>query len=151
MAGRIGDGLINYAADAGVVEGFRAAGGGDKPRYAQVSVCWAEDEAAARRTAYKICPNVALQGPLGQELATPKMFEQAVGMVGEDQVAEAIACGPDPERHIAAIQKYIDAGYDHLHIYQVGPEQDGFFRFYEREILPHFRTAAAPKPQERAV
>ncbi len=150
-AGRIGDGLINYATDAQVVETFTAAGGAGKPRYAQVNVCWAEDEAAARRTAHTICPNVALQGQLGQELATPKMFEQAVGMVTEEQVAQVIACGPDPERHIAAIQKFIDAGYDHLHIYQVGPEQEGFFRFYEREILPYFRIAPAPEAQERAV
>jgi coenzyme F420-dependent glucose-6-phosphate dehydrogenase len=148
-AGRLGDGLINYAADKGVVEKFTAAGGAGKPRYAQVNVCWAVDEAEARRTAHKICPNVALKGQLGQELATPKMFEQAVDMVSEEQVAEVITCGPDPERHIAAIQKYIDAGYDHLHIYQVGPEQAGFFRFYEREILPYFRMVAATKAQER--
>ena len=49
-----------------------AAGGAGKPRYVQVNVCWAEDEAAARRTAHAICPNVALKGQLGQELATPK-------------------------------------------------------------------------------
>jgi hypothetical protein len=24
-------------------------------------------------------------------------------------------------------------------IHQIGPEQDGFFRFYERDILPHLR------------
>ena len=71
-AGRIGDGLINYTADAQVVETFTAAGGAGKPRYVQVNVCWAEDEAAARRTAHAICPNVALKGQLGQELATPK-------------------------------------------------------------------------------
>jgi G6PDH family F420-dependent oxidoreductase len=149
VAGRLGDGLINYAADKSVVETFTAAGGAGKPCYAQVNVCWASDAAAARRTAYTICPNVALKGQLGQELATPKMFEQAVGMVTEEQVAEVIACGPDPEQHIAAVQKYIDAGYDHLHIYQVGPEQAGFFRFYEREILPFFRKVAATQTQER--
>jgi coenzyme F420-dependent glucose-6-phosphate dehydrogenase len=72
-------------------------------------------------------------------------------MVTEEQVAEVIACGPDPERHIAAIQKFIDAGYGHLHIYQVGPEQEGFFRFYEREVLLYFRLAAASGSHEQAV
>jgi coenzyme F420-dependent glucose-6-phosphate dehydrogenase len=150
-AGRLGDGLINYAAEKSVVETFNANGGAGKPRYAQVNICWASNLAEARRTAHKICPNVALKGQLGQELATPKMFEQAVGMVSEDQVAEVITCGPDPEQHIAAIQKFVDAGYDHLHIYQVGPDQAGFFRFYQREILPHFHMIAAQKAQERAV
>jgi hypothetical protein len=26
-----------------------------------------------------------------------------------------------------------------VHVDQVGPDQEGFFRFYEREILPKFR------------
>jgi hypothetical protein len=33
----------------------------------------------------------------------------------------------------------IDAGYDHIHVYQVGPDQEGFFRSFEREVLPAFR------------
>src|SRR3954447_10801147 len=35
LAGRLGDGLINYASDGKVVQGFAAAGGAGKPRYAQ--------------------------------------------------------------------------------------------------------------------
>jgi coenzyme F420-dependent glucose-6-phosphate dehydrogenase len=47
----------------------------------------------------------------------------------KNQVAETIVCGPDPERHLAAIRKYADAGYDHLCIHQVGKDQKGFFEF----------------------
>jgi hypothetical protein len=36
-----------------------------------------------------------------------------------------------------AIQEYVEAGYDHVYIHQVGPEE-GFFDFYEREVLPAF-------------
>jgi coenzyme F420-dependent glucose-6-phosphate dehydrogenase len=142
LAGRIGDGLINFTADKSVVEGFEAAGRnrsgakGRRPRYLQVNVCWAEDEAEARRTAYRLCPSVALKGNLNVELPTPSHFEQAIQMVDEDAVAEVITCGPDPERHLAAIRAGYDAGYDHIHVYQVGSDQAGFFRFYEREILP---------------
>ena len=41
--------------------------------------------------------------------------------------------------HRAAIEEYVEAGYDHVYVHQVGPDQDGFFDFYEREILPSFR------------
>jgi hypothetical protein len=51
-------------------------------------------------------------------------------------VAEAVPCGPDPERHAAAIQAFLDAGYDEVYVQQIGPEQDGFLRFYEREVMP---------------
>ena len=139
LAGRIGDGLINTAPDAEVRETFERAGGAGKPRYAQMTVCWAADEAQARRTAFEIWPNGGLKGELSQELPTPAHFEQAAKLVTEEMVAEEVVCGPDPERHIAKIQAYIDAGYDHIYVHQVGPDQEGFFRFYEREILPRFQ------------
>ena len=74
-----------------------------------------------------------------QELPNPKQFTDLVGSVTEDQVAEAITCGPDAEVHLAAIRAYIDAGYDHVYLHQVGPDQAGFLAFAERELLPELR------------
>jgi coenzyme F420-dependent glucose-6-phosphate dehydrogenase len=54
-------------------------------------------------------------------------------------VAKTIVCGSDPEVHIAKIQEYIAVGYDYVYIHQVGPDQEGFFRFYEKDILPKFQ------------
>jgi G6PDH family F420-dependent oxidoreductase len=136
LAGRKGDGMISTAPKEGLVEKFRSAGGGDKPTYGQVHVCWAKDEATARRTAFKVWPNAAIKGELGQELPLPRHFEQAAEMVTEDDVAELVTCGPDPERHLDAIRKYLDAGYEYVYVHQVGHEQDGFFDFYRREVLP---------------
>jgi hypothetical protein len=73
---------------------------------------------------------------LTQELPTPAHFEQAAKMVREEDVAQAIICGPDAERHIAAVKEFIEAGYGHVYVHQVGPDQEGFFRFYEQEVLP---------------
>ena len=73
-----------------------------------------------------------------QELPLPRHYEQATQLVTEEKIAEIVTCGPDPERHVTAIQKCLDAGYDHVHVDQVGPDQEGFFQFYEREVLPHF-------------
>jgi coenzyme F420-dependent glucose-6-phosphate dehydrogenase len=138
LAGRIGDGLINPMGDAKVVEAFEAEGRKGRPKYLQVNVCWNEDEAEARRLALELCPSVALPGELGNVLPTPTHYQEAVGLVTEDDVAKVIVCSPDPERHIARIREGIDAGYDRIHVYQVGPDQEGFFRFYERHILPAF-------------
>jgi coenzyme F420-dependent glucose-6-phosphate dehydrogenase len=140
MAGRIGDGLMNYSPDAAVVEQFTNAGGEGKPKYIQVNVCWAATERAARETARAVAPTVALPGELGNLLPTPTHYEQAVTLVTEDRMAELVVCGPDPDAHIAAIEKAVGAGYDHIHIDQIGPDQAGFFDFYEREILPRLRS-----------
>ena len=136
LAGRIGDGYIGVAPKAEMIETFDRSGGAGKPRLAEVQVCWARDEAEARKTALEWWPNIAIPGELGQELSLPRHFEQAAGNVREDDVAELVACGPDPERHMEVIRKYIDAGYDQISVHQIGPDQDGFFDFYEREVLP---------------
>lgn len=54
-------------------------------------------------------------------------------------MAKEITRGPDPDKHLAAIKKYAEAGYDHLWLHQVGPDQDGFRQFCERELLPKLR------------
>jgi coenzyme F420-dependent glucose-6-phosphate dehydrogenase len=136
LAARVGDGLVGTAPKAESIERFRSKGGEGKPTYGQLHVCWAASEDEARRTALERWPNAALSGSFPFELPLPAHFEEAVSTVREEDVAEAVVCGPDPERHLAAIREYVDAGYDHVYVHQVGPDQDGFFDFYERSVLP---------------
>ena len=135
LAGRIGDAFISTAPDAELIEAFERAGGEGKPRYGQLTVCWAETEREAIETAHRWWPNAALKGELGQELPLPRHFEQAAETLSPEQVAASVICGPDPERHRAAISEFEDAVYDHVFVHQVGPDQQGFLRFYERELL----------------
>ncbi len=139
LAGRIGDGYMSTMPDAEMVQQFRAAGGGDKPTHAGLKVCWGEEEASALKTAYRLWPNSGLPGELSQVLPTPRHFEQASSLVTEEMIGESVVCGPDLERHVEAVQQYVDAGYDEVYVGQIGPDQDGFFAFYEREVLPRLR------------
>ena len=133
LAATLGDALISTAPDDEVTSAYRDAGG-EGPRYGQLTVCWAEDEAEARATALQIWPNAAVPGRLSQELPLPADFESVAELVTEDMIAEQIVCGPDPEEYRRRIAEYADAGFDHLAIHQVGPDQAGFLRFYEREL-----------------
>ncbi|MDQ3410888.1 MAG: TIGR03557 family F420-dependent LLM class oxidoreductase [Chloroflexota bacterium] len=139
LAGKIGDGFIGTSPKAETLQTFDQAGGRGKPKYGQATVCWAADEASARKTALEIWPNGAIPGELGQELPQPAHFEQAAQLVTEEHIAEGMVCGPDAKKHIAEIQKYIDAGYDHVYIHQIGPDQEGFLNFYQRDVLPAFK------------
>jgi G6PDH family F420-dependent oxidoreductase len=138
LAADQGDGLIGTSPIAQSVEQFRDEGGEGKPTYGQLHVCWAADEDEARKSAHRIWPNAAISGGYMLEMTIPARFEEAAENVREEDVADAVVCGPDPERHRAAIQEYVDAGYDHVYVHQVGDDQEGFFDFYEREILPNF-------------
>ena len=145
LAGRLGDGMIGTDPDASLITAFDRAGGARKPRYGELTVCWAKDETAARRIARQQWPTSAMQSNLSWELPLPEHFEAVAELVTEDQVAESIVCGPDPERHLAAIRKYATAGYDHVCVHQVGQDQKGFFEFYAAEILPQLRSLPAPR------
>jgi coenzyme F420-dependent glucose-6-phosphate dehydrogenase len=136
LAARIGDGLVAAAPDKEVADGFRSAAGESKPRYAEVNVCWASDGVAARKTVYEWWPVAGFKGQLMQELALPSFFESGAEMVSEESAVESVACGPDPEVHLAEINKFVDAGFDHVFIHQIGPDQRGFFDFYATEVLP---------------
>jgi coenzyme F420-dependent glucose-6-phosphate dehydrogenase len=138
LAGRIGDGLIGVAPDEDTVRTFEDAGGRGKPRYGQLHACWARSEEEARRTALEWWPNTSIPGELGVELPLPRHFEQAAELVTEEQVGQAIPHGPDPEPYVEAIREYEQAGFDHVYVHQIGPDQDGFLRFFEQEVLPKF-------------
>jgi G6PDH family F420-dependent oxidoreductase len=133
VAARIGDGYIGTQPDAQLLQRYGASGGRG-PKVGGVKVCWHEDEDEARKLAHALWPTVGVPGELGQELPTPAHFEQAAGRVGVDDVAETIPCGPDPGRHADAIRAYADAGYDEVYVHQIGPDQEGFFRFFTDQV-----------------
>jgi coenzyme F420-dependent glucose-6-phosphate dehydrogenase len=136
MAGRIGDGLVGTSPDEETMKAFEQAGGTGKPRYGELTVCWAEDEDKARKLALKIWPTAGVASALHWELPLPSHFEAASSSVTEDQIAEDIVCGPDPQKHLEKIRAYAKGGFDHVCVHQVGPDQAGFMRFYATEILP---------------
>jgi G6PDH family F420-dependent oxidoreductase len=148
LAAREGDANIHTHIDAGLVKRFRSAGGEDKPRYVELTVCWAETEERARRTAREVWSLAALSESLFAELELPAHFEAAFAPIGEDLVAQNVVCGPDPEAHLAKIREAEEAGYTHACVHQVGPEQGGFFRFYEEEVLPRL-SSDRDRPRQR--
>lgn len=136
LAGRVADGMIGVTPSEHHITAFEASGGAGKPRRGQVHVCWAPTEEEARRTARQWWPQQALPSSLLTELARPAQFEDAASLVSEGDVAKTVVCGPDPERHLAAIGRFAAAGFDDVYVHQVGPDQEGFFRFYADAVLP---------------
>src|SRR5436190_17260762 len=131
LAGRIGDGYWGNAPQAELIDQYTAAAPQPGPRYAQLNVCWAADETTARKTVHHVWPNGGVKGQLSQDLPTWVHFEEAAEMVSEDDATSSVPCGPAIGPVIDSVKQYVDAGYDHLYFHQVGPDQDGFFRFWQ--------------------
>ena len=140
LAGRLGQGLIATTPDPELVDAFSTAGGESKPRYGQVTICWAKSEDAGQREAKRIWPNALVSGEVSTELALPRHFEQVTEDMPATMMSSSggITCGPSAKIHIAAIQKFVDAGFDHVYIHQIGRNQEEFIRFAKAEILPEF-------------
>jgi coenzyme F420-dependent glucose-6-phosphate dehydrogenase len=141
LAAEKADGLVTTSPDEAVLKAFAEAGGADKPKAGQVHVCWASTDQEAAEIAEQTWPNSAVPSNVTWEIPLPEHFESLAGAMTPGSVAGSIACGPDPEKHLESIKKYRDAGFDMLSVHQVGPDQEGFFRFYEREVLPRLATA----------
>jgi coenzyme F420-dependent glucose-6-phosphate dehydrogenase len=137
LAGRVGDGMIAAAVNPRSVEAFEAAGGSGKPRAGQLHVCWAPTVEEAEATVQAKWPQGALKGSALSDLARPKDFEKVVDVIPRDAIVSGIVCGPDPQRHIEAIARFAAAGFTEVYVHQIGPDQDGFFRFYAEHVLPH--------------
>ena len=67
----------------------------------------------------------------------PAHFEQASSAVSVDAVKEQMACGPDPERHVAAIKEYLAARFGEVYVNH---------RTRSRRLLPVLRTRGVLAP-----
>ena len=131
-----GDGLWSSGPDETVADAFADADG-HGPRFAQLHCCYADDEDEAIDRVLELWPNGSLPGELGQELPSPAHFEQAAAMVDrEDVAAGSTITEPDPEPYVESVETAVDAGYDHVYFHQIGPEQERFIDFFEKEVMP---------------
>ena len=60
---------------------------------------------------------------------------------------DEIPCGPDLDAHLERIQSFADAGFDHVYVHEIGPDQDGFFDAYG-DVLAEARKIEARRTVE---
>jgi G6PDH family F420-dependent oxidoreductase len=142
LAGRKGDGLVTTEPRADLIEAFAGAGGSGA-RYAEVAICHAEREEDARATAHRYFRWSVTGWPVQAELPDTEGFAAASEHVTPETVAQTVSCGPSPERHLEAVDRYVQAGYDHIILLQIGPDQDRFIDLFERELAPALRDRSA--------
>lgn len=128
-----------------LVDAWRAAGG-EGPTYAEVALCWARSEDEAVAIAHDRFRFGLLGWGVNADLPNPSNFEAATKWIRPEDVAKAIPCGPDPARHVAAVHRYVKAGFDHVVLLGVGPDQRGFIDFWQKELAPRLDAHALDSP-----
>jgi G6PDH family F420-dependent oxidoreductase len=140
LAGELADAMIAVEPKPELGEAFDAAGGAGKPRIGQIGISFDPDEAVARKRARE-----QFRWSLGgwhvmAELPGPAAFDAASATVTEDDVAQKVPCGDDVHAHVAAVQQFVDAGFTHVAVVQIGGDaQDRFFDWAASDLLPELR------------
>ena len=139
VAAELGDAIFATEPEAELVGAYREAGG-DGPRYGEVPLAFAPDEETAAESAHRLIRFGPLGWKVQAELPNPVNFEAATAFVTPDDLKQTVACGPDPERHLEVARQFADAGFDHLALLNAGPDPDGFFDFFTRELADPLRA-----------
>jgi G6PDH family F420-dependent oxidoreductase len=140
VAARIADGFITTAPDGDSLAQFREAKGGSAPGQVGFKVAWAPTRDEAVQHAHRLWSNAGLPGELAQVLPSPKHFEQASSLVTPEMTAKSAPCGPDIQMHVDAFTPYIEAGFDDIHVANMGPHYAEMIRAYGKEVLPAVRA-----------
>jgi len=135
LAGEAADGLIAVSADEEVVTEFDDAGGAGKPKIGMMHGCWAESRDDALRTALEVWPQAGLKGPLNQDLRLPADFMAAAEIVEAKHIEGSTPLGPDPGPWLEQVRSFEQAGFTHVYIHQIGPDQAGFIRWAKEHLL----------------
>jgi G6PDH family F420-dependent oxidoreductase len=142
LAGELADVMIAVEPNADLGKMFDTAGGRGKPRVGQVALCYDTDTDAAVQRAHEQFRWFGGGWKVNAELPGPSAFAAASKNVRPSDVAEHIPCGPDVKRHVEAVQQFVDAGFTHVALIQIGgDQQQPFIQWAKDELLPALRSA----------
>ena len=139
IAAELGDAIFVTEPRTDITDAYTGAGG-DGPRYAEIPLSWAPDEAEAARSAREQFRFGLTGWKVQSELPNPVNFEAATAFITEDDMRAVFGCGPDTSVHLAVAQQFVDAGYDHLALINAGPDPEGFFGFFAAELAGPMRA-----------
>jgi G6PDH family F420-dependent oxidoreductase len=140
LAGQKADVMIAVEPKSSLGEKFDAAGGSGKPRVGQVPICYDADRNVAIERAHDQFRWFGGGWKVNAELPGPAGFAGASQFVTKDDVADAIPCGPDADAHVQAVREFVDAGFTHVAVVQIGDaQQPAFLDWATSELLPALR------------
>jgi len=147
--GKYADGMITVGAadekvrllwmecDAGCAE----VGKPTVPKLLQLHVSWAPTDEEAMQNALREWPNGGMAFPK-QDIKNPEDFAAMARLVRPEDFKNRVLISSDLERHTAAVQHYVDMGFDEIHLHNVGRNQAEFIETFGREVLPNLQLGA---------
>ncbi|WP_439593763.1 LLM class F420-dependent oxidoreductase [Microbacterium sp.] len=133
--------LVAVQPDKDVIDKWDAEHDGGSRKIGQIPISWDPDEKTAVARAHDQFRWFGGGWSVNADLPTPAGFEGASQFVRPEDVAEAIPCGPDLDRIVAAVKEYVDAGFTDVALVQVGGDtQSAFLDGPATELLEELRA-----------
>jgi G6PDH family F420-dependent oxidoreductase len=146
--GRHADGMITVgAADEKIhmLWGKFAEGATDEgkdpsamPKLLQIHVSWAETQAVAEANAVREWPNGGMAFPK-QDIRNPEDIANMAKLIRPEHFTNRVLISADLDEHAAHIQKFIEMGFDEVHVHNVGRNQAEFIAAFGEKVLPQLR------------
>jgi G6PDH family F420-dependent oxidoreductase len=140
LAGRLGDVMIAVEPNAELGQMFDAAGGSGKARIGQIPVSYGDNRDKALQRAHEQFRWFGGGWKVNAELPGPAAFDSASSYVRPEDVAEQVPCGNDVEEFAEKIKPFVDAGFTHVALVQIGADhQSSFIDWAQKHLLPRLR------------
>lgn len=146
--GKNADGIITVgAADEKIgtlwdnfADGAREAGKDPDtmPKLLQIHLSWAESLAEAEEQAVREWPNGGMAFPK-QDIRNPEDFANIAKLVRPEHFTNRVLISADLDEHVAHLQKFVDMGFDEIHVHNVGRNQAEFIKAFGDKVLPQLR------------
>ena len=108
------------------------------PKLLQIHVSWAETHAVAEANAIEEWPNGGMPFPK-QDIRHPEDFANIAKLVRPEHFTDRVLISADTDEHTAHIQKFVDMGFDEIHLHNVGRNQAEFIAAFGEKVLPKLR------------
>jgi G6PDH family F420-dependent oxidoreductase len=144
----LADHLIAVAPDADLISGWNSREGtsaiGDGARaFGQIPICWDPNRDNAIARAHEQFRWFGGGWEVNADLRTPAGFAAATRYVRPDDVADAIACGPDLDAIVESVRPFWEAGFTDIALVQIGDERQAeFLSRIAPELLTELRKAS---------
>ena len=144
-AGEVVDGIITPGAPiekiAGLLAKFDAGAKkagkepGTQPKILQLHMSWAPTDEEALANAVTEWPNGGMKFPKA-DIRSPFDFEQMAKLVRPEDFEGRMVISSDPDVHRAAIQRFVDLGFDRVYLHNVGRNQQEWIEVFGAQVLP---------------
>jgi G6PDH family F420-dependent oxidoreductase len=108
------------------------------PKLLQIHLSWAETAAVAEANAVREWPNGGMPFPK-QDIRHPEDFANMAMLVRPEHFTNRVLISADLDEHAAHIQKFVDMGFDEVHLHNVGRNQAEFIAAFGERVLPQLR------------